>query len=47
MLLMACLRDGSGVFRPNLASNESRLRYVNSADMRAAPNPVVGGSSNE
>lgn len=41
--LMFCLRDGSGVLRPNLDSKESRLRYVRSADMRAADRPVDGG----
>jgi hypothetical protein len=43
--LMFCLRVASGVLRPKRASKESRLRYVRRADMRAAPRPVVGGSS--
>lgn len=43
--VMVCFLEASGVFLPNLDSKEFRLRYVRSADMRAAPNPVVGGSS--
>lgn len=41
--LMFCFRDGSGVLRPKRDSKESRLRYVRSADIRAAPRPVDGG----
>ncbi len=45
--LISCFREGSGMFLPNLDSKESRLLYVSSADMRAAPSPVTGGSSKE
>jgi len=45
--LMYGWRAGSGVFLPNRDSKELRLLYVNKALIRAAPNPVVGGSSNE
>jgi len=45
--LMVCRLEASGMFLPNLASKELRLRYVRSADMRAAPRPAVGGSEKE